>query len=57
VCPSGALLALVGGGGLREGGQQLLHYNYKYDWLRLKLKEIVAAYLRLYGRESRDSDN
>ena len=28
-----------------------LHYNYKYDWLRPKLEEIVAAYLRLYGKE------
>ena len=37
----------------------LLHYNYKYDWLRPKLEEIVAAYMRLYGagKESRDSDN
>jgi hypothetical protein len=35
----------------------LLHYKYKYDWLRPKLEEIVAAYLRLYGKESRDSDS
>jgi hypothetical protein len=28
------------------------HYNYKYDWLRPE--EIVAAYLRLYGKELRD---
>ena len=34
-----------------------LHYNYKHDCLRPKLEEIVAAYLRLYGKESRDSDN
>jgi hypothetical protein len=38
-----------------------LHYNYKYDWLRPKLEEIVchivAACLRLYDKESRDSDN
>ena len=29
------------------------------DWLRPKLEEIVAAYMRLYGagKESRDSDN
>ena len=33
-----------------------LHYNYKYDWLRPKPEEINAAYLRLYGEESRDSD-
>ena len=34
-----------------------LHYNYKYDWLRPKLEEIAAAYMRLYGKESRDLDN
>ena len=34
-----------------------LHYSYKFDWLRPKLEEIVAAYLRLYSKESRDSDN
>jgi hypothetical protein len=34
-----------------------LHYNYRYDWLRPKLEEIVATYMRLYGKESRDSDN
>jgi len=28
-----------------------LHYKYKYDWLRPKLEEIVAAYLWLYGKE------
>jgi hypothetical protein len=34
-----------------------LHYEYKYDWLRPKLEEIVAAYMKPYGKESRDSDN
>ena len=29
-----------------------LHYSYKFDWLRPKLEEIVAAYLRIYGKES-----
>eukprot|EP00966_Prymnesium_polylepis_P289937 6697210-Prymnesium_polylepis.2 len=33
-----------------------LHYNYKYDWLRPTLDEIVAAYKKLYGKESRESD-
>ena len=33
-----------------------LHYNYKYDWLRPTLEEIVAAYTQLYGKESRESD-
>ena len=28
-----------------------LIYNYKYDWLRPKLEEIVAAYLWLYDKE------
>ena len=32
-----------------------LIYNYKYDWLRPKLEEIVAAYMKPYGQESRDS--
>ena len=35
----------------------LLHYNYKYDWLRPTLEEIVAAYMKLYEKESHDSDN
>ena len=26
-----------------------LHYNYKYDWFRPTLEEIVAAYMKLYG--------
>ena len=34
-----------------------LHYNYKYDWLRPTLEEIVAAYMKLYGKESHDSDD
>jgi len=33
-----------------------LIYNYKYDWLRPKLEEIVAAYMKLYGKELRYSD-
>ena len=27
-----------------------LHYNYKYDWLRWTLEEIVDTYTKLYGR-------
>jgi hypothetical protein len=34
-----------------------LHYNYKYDWFRPNLEEIIAAYMRLYDKVSRDSDN
>ena len=33
-----------------------LHYNYKYDWLRWTLEEIVDTYTKLYGKESRESD-
>ena len=33
-----------------------LHYNYKYDWLRPTLEEIVDAYTKLYGKELRESD-
>ena len=33
-----------------------LHYNYKYDWLRLTLEEIVDSYTKLYGKESCESD-
>jgi hypothetical protein len=29
----------------------------KYDWLRPTLEEIVAAYMKLYGKESLDSDD
>ena len=31
-------------------------YNYKYDWLRPTLEEIVDTYTKLYGKESRESD-
>jgi hypothetical protein len=27
-----------------------LQYKYKYDWLHPKLEEIVAAYMKLYGK-------
>ena len=33
-----------------------LHYNYKYDWLRPTLEEIVDSYTKLYGKESCESD-
>jgi hypothetical protein len=33
-----------------------LHYNYKYDWLRPTLEEIVDTYTKLYSKESRESD-
>ena len=33
-----------------------LHYNYKYDWLHPTLEEIVDAYTKLYGKESRELD-
>ena len=32
------------------------HYNYKYDWLRPTLKEILKAYKKLYGAGARNSD-
>ena len=32
------------------------HYNYKYEWLRPSVDEIVAAYMKLYGKKARDSD-
>ena len=32
------------------------HYNYKYDWLRPTLEEIVKAYKKLYDSKARDSD-
>jgi hypothetical protein len=32
--------------------QAFLHYNYKYDWLRPTLEEIVDTYTKLYGKES-----
>ena len=34
----------------------LHYYNYKYDWLRPTLEEIVDSYTKLYGKESRESD-
>ena len=33
-----------------------LHCNYKYDWVRPTLEEIVDTYTKLYGKESRKSD-
>ena len=33
-----------------------LHYNYKYDWLRPTLEEIITAYKKLYGKEARAED-
>ena len=33
-----------------------LHYNYKYDWLRWTLEEIVDTYAKLYGKESCELD-
>ena len=32
-----------------------LLYNYKYDWLCPTLQEIAAAYMKLHGKESRES--
>ena len=32
------------------------HYNYKYDWLRPSLEEIIKAYKKLYGAEACNSD-
>ncbi len=32
------------------------HYNYKYDWLRPTIEEIIQAYKKLYGTKARDSD-
>jgi hypothetical protein len=33
-----------------------LHYNYKYDWLRPTLEEIITAYKKLYGKQARQED-
>ena len=33
-----------------------LHYNYKYDWLRPTLDEIITAYKKLYGKGQPKSD-
>ena len=33
-----------------------LHYNYKYDWLRPTLDEIITAYKKLYGKQQHESD-
>ena len=33
-----------------------LEYNYKYDWLRPTLDEIITAYKKLYGKEQHESD-
>jgi hypothetical protein len=33
-----------------------LHYNYKYDWLRPTVQEIVEAYNKIYGKELHESD-
>ena len=32
------------------------HYNYKYDWLRPSLDEIIKAYIRLFGKKAHESD-
>ena len=32
------------------------HYNYKYDWLRPSLDEIIKAYTRLHGKKAHWSD-
>lgn len=32
------------------------HYNYKYDWLRPSLNEILKAYKKLYGKGAHESD-
>ena len=37
------------------GDFAFLHFNCKYDWLRPTLQEIVAAYMKLYGKESHES--
>ena len=36
--------------------QAFLHYNYKYDWPRPTLEEIVDTYTKLYSKELRESD-
>ena len=33
-----------------------LHYNYKFEWLRPTLEEIIAAYKKLYGKKAHESD-
>ena len=34
-----------------------MYYNCRYDRLRPTLHEIVYAYMKLYGKGSRESDN
>ena len=34
-------------------GYAFCHYNYKYDWLRPSLDEIIKAYKTLSAREAR----
>ena len=44
---------VVAGRGSQEG---TLHYNYKYDWLRPTLDEIITAYKKLYGKQQPKSN-
>ena len=37
-------------------GRSIVISNYKYDWLRPTLEEIVDSYTKLYGKEPRESD-
>ena len=49
----------VRGGAGEPAGQTIypgLKDDLKYDWLRPKLEEIDTTYMKLYGKESRDSD-
>ena len=34
-----------------------IHYNYKYDWLRPAIEEIVEMYKKLYGKKGPDPED
>ena len=34
-----------------------LHYNYKYDWLRPTLSEIIELYKKIYGKDEPPADD
>ena len=33
-----------------------IHYNWQYEFMRPTIEEIVAAYLKVYGREPKQED-
>ena len=34
-----------------------LHYNYKYDWFRPTLSEIIELYKKIYGKDEPPADD